>query len=493
MIRIHALYEINTAVWLRELSRRHQREINLANVPSAEIEALADWGFDAVWLMGVWQRGEATRVSALNYIEEYRQVLPDVSQEDVIGSAYAIHAYEVEAAFGGREGLARFRERLRDVGIKLILDFVPNHVATDNVWIRRHPEFFISGTMREAEAAPGDFFLAATEAGAGAVVAHGRDPYFPAWIDTAQLNAFSPRLRHALIDSLVDVGEQCDGVRCDMAMLLMNDIFAATWGKRAGEAPVVDFWREIIPAVRRVHPALLFIAEAYWGREAELQAQGFDYTYDKDFYDQVLSGSCGAIKSKLEAGYASLVKDLRFIENHDEARAADALGEDRGRAAAVLMCALPGIALLHQGQMEGRQVKLPVQIRRGPDEAVNRLLGDFYRDLLRETQHEIYRAGAWRSVSAKSVQADADDAKCLIVQSWALRGEKRLVAVNLTDRWARCRVDMVPLGFEGGEALRLVEVLGGTTRLTRAVDWRDGWLTLEVPPQCGQIFQVSVA
>ena len=156
------------------------------------LEDLASWGFDAIWLMGVWHRGEATRHSALNYLHEYRQALPDVSEADVPGSAYAIRDYQVEARLGGRAGLGIFRQRLREHGIKLVLDFVPNHVATDHAWLLEHPEYFVQGTLTEARQSSIDFFIVDSANRAGKVIACGRDPFFPPWIDTAQLNAFHP-------------------------------------------------------------------------------------------------------------------------------------------------------------------------------------------------------------------------------------------------------------------------------------------------------------
>ena len=215
------IYEINTWVWLRQLSHKYQREISLATVPTPELDSLADWGFDAVWLMGVWHRGPATRRSALNYLHEYRGALPDISEADVPGSAFAIADYRVDARLGGRDGLAALRRRLAQRDIKLLLDFVPNHVATDHAWTRERPEFFIQGSAADLEKSPDDFLA---PDGQTTVIARGRDPYFPAWIDTAQLNAFAPGLRRAWIETLIDIGRQCDGLRCDMAMLMMNDV-----------------------------------------------------------------------------------------------------------------------------------------------------------------------------------------------------------------------------------------------------------------------------
>ena len=235
------VYEINTWVWLNQLSRKYDRDITLADVPEIELAELANWRFDAVWLMGVWHRGQATRMSALNYLHEYRQALPDVSEADVPGSAYAICDYKVEERLGGRKGLAQFRERLREHDIKLILDFVPNHVASDHRWIDEHPEYFVLGKPVDLKESPASFFSVAKADGSELVVARGRDPYFPAWIDTAQLNSFHPGLRRAIIDTLIDIGSQCDGLRCDMAMLATNAIFSQTWGDRAGAAPGARF------------------------------------------------------------------------------------------------------------------------------------------------------------------------------------------------------------------------------------------------------------
>jgi len=408
------IYEINTWVWLNQLSSEYKRAVTLATMPAQALDELAAWRFDAVWLMGVWHRGVATRKSALNYLCEYRQATPDISEADVPGSAFAICEYQVEERFGGRAGLAIFREQLRNRGIKLILDFVPNHVATDHRWLVKHPEYFVRGTAQDLKAQPSNFFPVPQSDGEELAVAHGRDPYFPAWIDTAQLNAFHPGLRRAITDILIEIGHQCDGARCDMAMLATNDIFAQTWDTYIGEPPAIDFWSEIIAAVREVHPKMLLMAEVYWDLEHLLQSQGFDYTYDKDMYDRLVNGDTGAIKAHLSAELSYLQSNIRFIENHDEQRAMESLGEDRQRAAAALICTLPGATLLHQGQIEGRRIKLPVQISRAPAEAENPLLKRFYRRLLREASQSIYQEGTWRMIEPRQIHsADFSHNTCL--------------------------------------------------------------------------------
>ena len=483
------IYEINTWVWLHGLSQKHNRAITLANVPPAEIEALAAWRFDAIWLMGVWHRGPASRQSALNYIHEYRQALPDITESDVVGSAYAIHDYQVEKQLGGRAGLAAFREQLRHHHIKLVLDYVPNHVAADHAWIHHHPEYFIQGTTTEAAQMPQHFFRADTANGQTVAIAHGRDPYFPPWIDTAQLNGFHPGLRQAAIDTLIDIGSQCDGVRCDMAMLMMNSIFAKTWGERAGAAPQTDYWHEIIPAVRQVHPQMMFMAEVYWNLEHELQLQGFDYTYDKRIYDRLINREINEIKAHLRADLSYLESNIRFIENHDEPRAMSILGEDRQRAAAALICTLPGAALLHQGQLGGRRIKLPVQISRQPAETHHPLLEEFYKRLLPEVQAPVYRQGKWRMLEAQPAFEGSQSHERLIAYTWEDNGDYRLVAVNLGGEWARCRLPLRHWPKLAGRRWRLYDVLADSYTCREGQDLIEKGLTLEAAPYGSHIFQ----
>src|SRR5262249_40935059 len=246
---------------------------------------------------------------------------------------------------GGPDALAAARAELAKRGLGLILDFVPNHVAPDHRWTSEHPEYFIVGSDDDLARDPASF-VKVGERG----LANGRGPHFPAWPDVVQLNAFSPDLRGAVVETLAQVAEQCDGVRCDMAMLVMNDVFAQTWDARAGSPPPDDYWPTVIPAVRSRRPGFVFVAEAYWDREFALQQQGFDYCYDKRLYDRLEHEGADAIHGHLTADVAYQNGLVRFIENHDEPRAAATFPPAKEEAAAVTALSLGGARLVHAGQ-----------------------------------------------------------------------------------------------------------------------------------------------
>ena len=282
-----------------------------------------------MWLIGVWQRRPIGRTVALavpQVLPPYRSALPDLQEEDVVGSPYCVRDYVVDQRFGGPDGLAVPREQLAERDLALILDYVPNHVAADHPWVTHRPDYFLAGRDAELAAHPEEFMEIA-----GGVFAKARDPYFDPWQDVLHLNAFSPALREAAAETVAAIGNHCDGVRCDMAMLMTNEVFARTWGERAGTAPEADFWPMLIARCKQVHPDLLFMAEVYWDMEWTLQQQGFDLSYDKRLYDRLVRDPPDSVRGHLQAEDAYQQRLIRFIENHDESRAALTFGPARGR------------------------------------------------------------------------------------------------------------------------------------------------------------------
>jgi hypothetical protein len=453
------VYEVNTAAWLHDVASRAgggpSRSVTLADVPDDEWDRVTPPGVDAVWLMGVWERSPAGVRLALDTPEQmasFREALPDLATGDVIGSAYCIRSYEADPRFGGREGLAAARDALARRGIRLVVDFVPNHVAPDHPWLAAHPERFVLGTADDLEREPAAFLAVGD-----AVIARGRDPFFPPWPDVAQLDAFSPSLRSAAIDTLVDIGHQADGVRCDMAMLLLNDVFRRTWGDRVGPPPELEYWVEVIGAVRAVHSDLRFVAEAYWDLEWQLQQLGFDHCYDKRLYDRLLHDGPGPVRDHLRAGLDFQRRLVRFVENHDEPRVAAVLPPDRERAAAVVNATLPGAALWHEGQFEGWQVRLPVFLGRRPAELVDDDLRTFHLRLLGAMGPR--RHGHWELCEALGWP---DDRTCEQLLTWCWRDgdDRTLVVVNYSAGPAAARV-RVPWPDLAGRRWRLDDLLSG--------------------------------
>jgi hypothetical protein len=482
------IYEINTWVWLFELTHREGRPVALGDVPEAEWDRLAQLGIDYVWLMGVWERSPASCAIARHHPdlqEEFDRALPDRGEEDVGGSPYAIRDYRVDPHLGGDAGLAAARLSLSRRGVGLILDFVPNHLARDHEWVLARPECLVARPA--AEETPLGFFRAGD-----LDVAHGRDPYFPAWTDTAQLNAFSPAWRSAALELLSSIGERCDGVRCDMAMLLLNEVFERTWGDGAGPVPEGEFWAGTIRAVRGVHPDFIFLAEAYWGLEGRLLELGFDMAYDKSFYDRLRRSDNAALRQHLSATTLHHERMVKFIENHDEARAADAFGIASSRAAAVCAALMPGPLLLHEGQLAGRRSRVPVQMRRRREEVPDEALLRFYETLLTERLSNAFRGGRYLALGCRGWP---DNNTCERLLAWLREeedGERYLVVVNLADHSSQARIPL-PWDDLAGRTFNLHDPFRQVTYRRAGDELRAPGLFVDLEPWGFHVMQVEEA
>ncbi|MEO0561182.1 MAG: alpha-amylase family glycosyl hydrolase [Chloroflexota bacterium] len=479
------IYEINTRVWLTALTRQYKRTVTLSTVPDAELDALAELGFNTVWMMGAWERSPAARRSALNYVHEYRPALPDMTNDDVSGSPYAIYRYEIDPEMGGRRGMAALRERLARRGMSLILDFVPNHMSTDTPWISHFPGFFVQGTPGDYRRDDFGIFPTRDAWGRRLYVCRGRDPYFPAWIDTAQLNAFNPALRAFVVDTLLEIADQCDGVRCDMAMLMTNRIFEQTWSHYVRDMPRTGYWEDIIPTVKDHHPDFIFIAEVYWDMEYELQQQGFNFTYDKRLYDRLIEGDPEKIRTHLLADHGFQQQAMRFLENHDEPRAADTLGVTRQVTAAALTFTLPGGILAFDGQLTGSKVKLPVQLGRAPDEPIDEGLLTFYLKLMSDLNDPIYHEGAWSLLDRRPDWGGYPASYDIIAHGWAAPGTKdyRVIVANLSDNTAQGVIALDAWGEDlAANNWLLVDVISDETYERTGAELSTDGLFIELAP-----------
>jgi glycosidase len=447
--RFPSLYEINTRIWLNELSARLDRRVTLSDVPDADLDALADRGFDWVWLLGVWQIGPAGREISRTHpglLHDYASNLPDFRDEDIVGSPFAVQDYHVHTDFGGDAALAQIRERLRQRGIKLLLDFVPNHTALDHRWAFESPEFYVHGDESDLAREPRNYIRLTTRLGPQ-ILAYGRDPYFPGWTDTLQLNYRHAGFRITMIGELTRIAGQCDGVRCDMAMLLLPEVIARTWGHRSlpsDDSGPIDscFWPDAIGAVRKVRPEFIFMAEVYWDLEWTLQQLGFDYTYDKRLYDRLCHESAESVRSHLCADPVFQAKSVRFLENHDEPRAAAAFPPVKHQAAAAITFFVPGLRFFYEGQFEGRRLRNVIQLGRRAVESPDSELQAFYGKLLEALKRPEVRDGQWRLLECRQAWAENPTSANFVAFAWTSGTRRLLVVVNLGSTQGQCSVQL---------------------------------------------------
>jgi hypothetical protein len=479
------LYEINTLPWLHELSLRLARPVTLGNVPASEWDCLRDRGFDLVWLMGIWKRSRQSRLIARQTSEilpAFAAALPEWTVEDVVGSAFSVQCYEPDPAVGTWEDLKEVRRRLHERGMLLVLDFVGNHTAPDHPWVGRHPDYYLLGSPQDYQRDPSLFEPPHQERRLS--FAYGKDPYFPPWTDTLQLNHFNPETRLALLEELRTISQYCDGLRCDMAMLALNRVFAETWASLLRTSPSpTEFWADATSSL----PSLLWIAESYWGTEQELLELGFDYVYDKVLSDRLRYLESRDLQSHLSADPHFQERLVRFIENHDEPRSAEVFPADRLRAAVLLFSTLPGMRFYYHGQLQGARVRLPVQLRRYPPELEDPALEALYRRILDITRHKCFHEGNWQLLPVGPA-GDAGFAD-LVAYSWRIGETCKLVVVNFSLRWAQGRVGL-PDFPSGGEYLFFDELSERSYVREGAEISRQGLHCL-LDPFSGHLFDVS--
>ena len=455
----------------------------IADVPQESLLKIKSLGFDAIWLMGVWAESPASRQIARGdkAINDYLQkVRPGYSREDIIGSPYSIYGYEVHPVFGGDEALLQFKKRLNDIGIALILDFAGNHLSVDHPLTLSEPEIFVRS---QGEPRDKSLFFQTKN---GDWLAHGKDPHFPPWTDTAQINHFNPKARKFLTDNLLKISKLCDGLRCDMVMLMLNKIFKDVWGRYVSEsAPQEEFWPQAIRAVKTHAPLFVFGAEVYWGLEWEVQEIGFDYTYDKILYDRLLLSSPQDILGHLNAEHLYQKRSIRFISNHDEQTPTAAFGTEKSKAAATAMSTISGMRLFTIPQLWGAKERLPIQYLPEDFEKVEDIF-NFYKQLLEIVNHPCFHGGQVALKRIRSVNDEDQTFVNIMAWAWTQFITCKTVAINYSNAPARCLlpIDRAPQG----------EILLITEEFTRQVlriptdEAKKTGLSLEFKPYECKIF-----
>jgi glycosidase len=483
-----ALFQLNPRTYLSTIG---DRTGTLDDIPDSLLHTLASRGVDWLWLLGVWTMGPTSRAisrSLPNLRQEFLHVLPDLTEDDICGSPFAIARYETDAALGGDKALARFRNRLREHGMRLLLDFVPNHIGLDHSWTRTHPDYLIEGTEEQLINEPDSWIRLRGES----IFAHGRDPNFAGWTDTLQLNYFNPKLHQAMVAELHAIAERADGVRCDMAMLLEPEVFLRTWGTRVANvhgAPP-PFWPDAIRSIRDKHPKFLFLAEVYWNYEFTLQQHGFDYTYDKTLYDRVLQRRGPEVRSHLTAPLSYQKHLARFLENHDEPRIASLLSANEHRAAAVITFMSPGLRFFHDGQFAGKRHRVPVHLARGPREKVDPTIEDLYTRILPIINSPTNKHGAWHLLNTQAAWPNNPTHENFITFLIEHPLRTLLVAVNYASYRGQCFIRIPDRDWLDG-SIELRDLLSHEQLVRDASDLRERGLFLDCADWQAHIFSVE--
>lgn len=479
--------EVNAKIWFHQMKRDFGRNITLADIPESYIVKLKAVGFDALWLMGVWQESLTSRQIARTDgpINDYlKKIVPDYTTEDIFGSPYSICSYNVDKYLGTNEDLLKFKAKLNENGMALILDFVGNHFSVDHPLTWQEPDLFIN-----SKTDPQDKKLFYQNKN-GVWIAHGKDPYFDPWTDSAQLNLFNPKTREMLEKSLMDIAPLCDGLRCDMVMLMLNKVHKDNWGKYLNyEMPSEEFWPGVIRKVKEKCPSFTFIAEVYWGLESEVQALGFDFTYDKILYDRLLFSNPTQIAAHLGAEHLYQKKTLRFIANHDEEAPLTAFNsEARSFAAAAVAYTLSGARLFTASQICGDKYRLPIQYQpfvRSVDNKVK----DFYLKFLSIINHPCFHGGQWSLKFAMSFDGQDTSYQNILTWSWTQNITCKIVVINYSSQNSRFKIfiDKLPKT----ENIRLKDEFLDSYINASYADLKNNGLELELAPYDFKIFSVD--
>ncbi|KAG9395591.1 Alpha amylase, catalytic domain [Carpediemonas membranifera] len=493
------IFELSARPWLYQLGLKYHKHMMLEDVPDSEIKYYADRGITHIYLLGVWSIGayglNHDRTDA-GLLADYKNILPDFTTADIIGSPFAVTKYTINPQIGTTSDLKNFRDRLNSFGMKLILDFVPNHSAIDAPTATSNIDLYVHNTP--SQSAPFDRSIM-TENG----VYYGKDKYGYVWTDTAQFNYFNADTVKARTADLFAVAALADGIRCDMAMLAVNEIFSGIWGStvstRGYTQPSTEFWQTAIAAIKSRYPDTIFMAEQYWGMGDKLLSLGFDYVYDKEGLYDTLSGLSGGdessyiwdiknyVKNTLASGF--LDHGAHFIANHDQDRAVYHWGVDwRADLAGMVTFTVPGLRFHWMGQWEGHRNKLDIHLRRQKTEAADEVCVSFYDMLLPILRdHKVFHA---KDARIEYVEGSDNDAWKILALRMEHGSEGVLVAINLSKESASASIPLPHVSGAGNVTVK--ELVSGTAYSRDADTLRNQGLFVEVSSNYLQVFTYTV-
>ena len=475
------LYEISTRPFLYELSQKYGKEIKkIRDIPYTEFDNLKNAGIEIVWFMGVWKLG--TYGLEFDQKQDYSGVLPGWTKDDVIGSPYAIAEYVCNPEIGTNEDLTWLKKQLNDRGMKLMLDFVPNHSAVDAPTATTNKKLYMQAPRGKTD--PSRY----TSEG----LAYGKDPYFAPWMDVIQWNYWESETIQFMQQNLLTVLKYADGARCDMAHLILNDVFGKTWEEELKAwgypRPPKEFWETAIKAAKSKYPHAILLAEVYedWAIE-KLYQLGFTYCYDKALLDK-LEGSAFDVNDYIHyKGEYFFGHVAHFVENHDENRAVFNMqgNIEKAKAAGTIAATLGGMIFFNHGQWNGLKNKLDVHLRRGAPESGDSTMPKYYQKLLTIIADPAFKGPNYFFVWNMS----GDKASDFIAYIREQDKSHYLVVVNYNQNYGCAEVPIY--NIEGSGMKKVKEMISGVEYNRNADTMRGVGLTVCLSAYQAQIFKYN--
>jgi glycosidase len=385
----------NTYVWLFQLSKTYKREIkHLDQIPDEELDQLAGWGFNGLWLIGLWERSEASK-----------RIKQLCGNPEAVASAYSLKNYSIANDLGGENAYQKLREKAWQRGIRLASDMVPNHMGIDSDWVLDHPEWFISlphspfpsYSFTGLDLSPVDrvsiniddhyydrmdaavvFKHVDHERGETRYIYHGNDGTSMPWNDTAQLDYLNEEVLETVIQTILHVARKFPIIRFDAAMTLAKKHYQRLWFPQPGTGGAIpsraehgltkdafnrafpkEFWREVVDRVAEEVPETLLLAEAFWMMEGFfVRTLGMHRVYNSAFMNMLRNEENSkyrqVIKNTLEFDPQILKRYVNFMNNPDEKTAVDQFGKgDKYFGICTLMATMPGLPMFGHGQIQG--------------------------------------------------------------------------------------------------------------------------------------------
>jgi len=396
----------NVYVWLFQLSEQYKQEITrLDQIPDEELDKLASWGFNGLWLIGLWERSEASK-----------RIKQLCGNPEAVASAYSLKNYAIANRLGGEEAFQRFRDKAWQRGIRLASDMVPNHMGIDSDWVLNHPDWFISlpdspfpsYSFNGPDLSPADHvgifiedhYYDRTDAavvfkridrqhGETRFIYHGNDGTSMPWNDTAQLNYLNENVREAVIQTILHVARKFPIIRFDAAMTLAKKHYQRLWFPQPGSGGAIpsraehgltkerfdevfpkEFWREVVDRVAVEVPETLLLAEAFWLMEGFfVRTLGMHRVYNSAFMNMLRNEENSeyrmVIKNTLEFDPQILKRYVNFMNNPDEKTAVEQFGkDDKYFGICTLMVTMPGLPMFGHGQIQGYAEKYGMEYYR---------------------------------------------------------------------------------------------------------------------------------